>query len=239
MIHAVLPLKDLAEAKTRLSGVLLPSERRALAMAMVEDVMAVLSAHSEVAAITLVSDDPVAHLLAASFRANWLPEKSLQCRGLNAVIGATIDHLLAAGERHLLVLHGDLPGLSGEDLTAVFGQQRASGGLVIGTDLAGTGTNLLAFDASLRPAFRFGADSCRAHQAWAESAGVPVFVSRQAGIAFDVDGADDLALLLGASASAVGPHTTALLGSWPALRISATLASLVNGEHGIRGSRSG
>ena len=43
MAQALVPLKDLVLAKTRLSGVLTSVERRALAQAMVEDVLDVLS----------------------------------------------------------------------------------------------------------------------------------------------------------------------------------------------------
>ncbi len=41
---ALLPLKDLVQAKTRLGGVLASHERRALAQAMAEDVLAALTA---------------------------------------------------------------------------------------------------------------------------------------------------------------------------------------------------
>ena len=44
MAQALVPLKDLVAAKSRLSGVLSPAERRSLAQAMVEDVLALSSA---------------------------------------------------------------------------------------------------------------------------------------------------------------------------------------------------
>ena len=40
-VQALVPLKDLVEAKSRLSGLLRPTERRSLAQAMVEDVLSV------------------------------------------------------------------------------------------------------------------------------------------------------------------------------------------------------
>lgn len=40
MINAVLPVKDLVLAKSRLSGVLAPHERRSLNQAMLEDALA-------------------------------------------------------------------------------------------------------------------------------------------------------------------------------------------------------
>jgi len=58
MAQALVPLKDLVQAKSRLAGLLRPSERRALAQAMVEDVLSVLSRHKDIVRVTLVSDDP-------------------------------------------------------------------------------------------------------------------------------------------------------------------------------------
>ena len=58
MTWALLPLKDLVRAKTRLAGLLAPSERRALAQAMVEDVLGALTACSQLEGVLLVTDDP-------------------------------------------------------------------------------------------------------------------------------------------------------------------------------------
>ena len=67
MAHALVPLKDLVTAKTRLSGLLRPAERRALAQAMVEDVLTTLVEHRQIERVTLVSDDPGAGLLACKY----------------------------------------------------------------------------------------------------------------------------------------------------------------------------
>ena len=72
--QVLIPLKDLVRAKTRLAGLLAPSERRALAQAMVEDVLALLAAHPDIESINLLSDDPSAHLLVAQYGARHLPE---------------------------------------------------------------------------------------------------------------------------------------------------------------------
>jgi 2-phospho-L-lactate guanylyltransferase len=191
--QALLPLKDLVEAKSRLAGLLRPSERRALAQAMAEDVLAVLSAHPGIKQITLVSDDPGAELLALKYGADCWSEKSLGCRGLNPLIQCASERLLADEEEPVLVvLHGDLPLLTAQDVSAVLDSQRESGGLIIGCDRQGAGTNLLAFDAASRPDFCFGVDSCAAHVACASNAGVPVHILQRTGIGVDVDEAQDL-----------------------------------------------
>ena len=119
MAQALVPLKDLVQAKSRLAGLLRPSERRALAQAMVEDVLAVLSRHQDIERITLVSDDPGAGLLAGKYGIDCWQESSLGCSGLNAVVDQASERLLASADGILLVLHGDLPRLTAADISAV------------------------------------------------------------------------------------------------------------------------
>jgi len=227
VVQALVPLKDLVAAKSRLAGLLRPSERRALAQAMAEDVLTVLRAHPEVSRITLVSDDPGAELLAAKYGARCWPERSLGCRGLNAVIRRASEKLLAGFDAPLLVLHADLPLLAGADIDAALDAWRTSGGLVIGCDRAGTGTNLLLFDRGSLPAFCFGPDSCARHRDSARTAGLPVRVLRRPGIELDVDEPLDLKRLLGRLPPHAGGNTVRVLYNGDlGRRVAAALATL-------------
>jgi len=192
MAQALVPLKDLVLAKSRLAGVLTSVERRALAQAMVEDVLTVLSRHRHIARITLVSDDSGASMLAQKYGADCWTESSLGCRGLNPLIQCASERLLNTGGEPLVVLHGDLPLLTGEDISHVVESQQALGGLIVGCDSKGVGTNLLAFNAASTPRFCFGTDSCAGHVAGAKNAGVAVQVLQRSGIGLDVDEAPDL-----------------------------------------------
>lgn len=227
MVQALVPLKDLVDAKSRLAGLLRPSERRALAQAMAEDVLSALRNTPAVARITLVSDDPVAALLAQKYEAECWTEASLGCRGLNALIGCATGNLMRETSGPLLVLHADLPLLAPLDIVGVLARQREIGGLVIGCDRQGSGTNLLAFDAAGVPQFSFGADSCARHLAAARRAGITAEVMRSAGIASDVDEARDLRYVLGQLSGRVDTHTARLLREtrWGA-RVGAALASM-------------
>lgn len=196
MAQALVPLKNLIHAKSRLAGVLGNSERYALALAMVEDVLGVLDEHQDITAITLLSDDPGASLLAQKYSAAYWPESSLGCRGLNPLIECASERLLASGPEPLVVLHGDLPLLTVDDISAVLACQAKLDGLIVGCDSQGKGTNLLAFDAASAPRFCFGTDSCTAHVASASNAGVAVKVLRRVGIGVDVDEAVDLAYIM-------------------------------------------
>lgn len=227
MAQALVPLKDLVQAKTRLAGVLRPSERRALAQAMVEDVLEVVACHPSLCRVVLLSDDPSASLLAAKYAIQCWPERELGTTeggpcGLNSLIGSASRRLLdELEEEPVLVLHGDLPLLGSADITAVLDYQRESQGLVIGCDRLGSGTNLLAFDANSTPRFCFGRGSCERHRQAAVDASIPVGVIRRPGIALDIDEPDDLAALLAVieRASCTGTfggpasHSAALLGA--------------------------
>ena len=129
MAVALVPLKDLVTAKTRLAGILRPSERRALALAMVEDVLAVLAPHPDISRVVLLSNDPGAHLLAEKYAAEYWPESGFEGTGLNALLTAAAGRLLDQGCDALVILHGDLPLLQTEDITAVVRQHREVRGL--------------------------------------------------------------------------------------------------------------
>ena len=210
MTQALLPLKDLVEAKSRLAGLLSPSERRALAQAMVEDVLTVLAQHGEITRITLVSDDPGAGMLAQKYGADYLAERDLGCRGLNRVVAAAVGRLVQDHAAPMLVRHGDRPLLSIEDIDAVLVQQREQGGLVVACDRHNIGSNLLAFPQGTLPRFCFGADSCQRHLDAAGARGLHSSVLLRPGIALDVDEAPDMAVLMQALERA-GRHTRALL----------------------------
>lgn len=236
-MHALIPLKDLVRAKTRLSGLLSSSERRALAQAMVEDVLACVSAHPAVEQLTLVSDDPAAPLLAAANGCSWLAESDLACHGLNPVLTAAVARLPASADDLLIVLHGDLPALSPGDIDAALALAGAGCDLVIGCDSVGTGTNLLLFPRSRVPQFAFGTDSCARHRAQAEAAGALCKVLQTYGIGLDIDEPGDLASLLEASGRGlVGKHTACLLAGGLEARLRHALASLEGGGADVPGS---
>lgn len=232
MAQALVPLKDLVRAKTRLSGLLSPSERRALAQAMVEDVLALLVAHPGIDGINLVSDDPSAHLLAGQYGARHWPESELGCSGLNNVIGSASRALLAVCDEPLLVLHADLPLLGPADISSVLAAREETGGLVVGSDRHGTGTNILCFDAVSIPAFCFGADSCERHLSAAAARGIPARRLIRPGIGLDVDEPQDLAELVRSLPGGACGRTAELLqyGDLGA-RIAVALGSLRSGEN--------
>jgi FO synthase len=212
LAHALVPLKHLVQAKTRLAEILDPSQRLGLARAMAEDVLRVLAAHPDIETVTLISDDPTAGQLAELCGARCWPEQAFGTQGLNPLLRAACERL-GVDSGQLLVLHADLPLLSAADVTAALALQRLNGGVIVGCDRHDAGTNLLGFEASQMPEFRFGQGSCRAHSDAAMSAGLSVHRLRRPGIALDIDEASDLRLLLHSAMENCGEQTRSYLGS--------------------------
>lgn len=211
MAQALVPLKALVDAKTRLADLLSPGQRRSLVAAMAEDVLQGLASHPDLDRVILISDDPAAHELAQRCNVDYWPEQGLGEPGLNSLVAGASRRMLATGSSPLLVLHADLPLLDSSDIDAVLALQARNGGLVVCCDRAGTGTNLLAFGVNEAPQFCFGVDSCAAHVDWAGRAGVSVQIVRRLGCALDIDTAGDLSALLQTMPPGQRGHTAQLL----------------------------
>ncbi len=207
-MRVVLPLKDLAAAKTRLASVLSPSERRALAQAMVEDVLSVLVQCAALDEILLLSDDPVAPLLAQRYGLTHVPESSLVCAptaGLNDVLKAVLS--AKGSEQHAhLIIHGDLPALTEHDLNALLAVGEGGSTAVIACDRHQHGTNALLCPVGYQAGLAFGDDSCAQHQQIFQSAGFETVVLQRWGLSLDIDQPADLDLLQQHIEQA-GPHT--------------------------------
>lgn len=231
--QALVPLKDLVEAKTRLAGLMSASERRSLAQAMAEDVLMVLGSHPQLHRVTLVSDDPSATMLAQTHGINHLSEAALGVSGLNQVIEAACDRLLDGDTRPMIVLHADLPLFCAEDITAVVASYQSAPGIVVGCDRHRNGSNLLAFDSDSRVRFCFGRDSYAAHRAVAEQAGVHLSEIYRPGISLDLDEAHDVAELM-RHLPAAGDRTRALLvGTNLGRRLSLAVTALAAEHAGV------
>jgi 2-phospho-L-lactate/phosphoenolpyruvate guanylyltransferase len=182
----LVPLKALAEAKGRLAPWLAPLERRLLAIAMFEDVVAALRAVPGLERPVVVSPD----------REVWLRAQALGCEVVEEgrVDGGLNRALVAAARRaadRLLVVAADLPLASAAGLERVLEVGgRAPVAVVPSHD--GGGTNVLAWGEPSSFAPRFGPDSAARHLA------VPGAVRvDEPGLALDVDTVEDLRAVAG------------------------------------------
>ncbi|PLW83147.1 2-phospho-L-lactate guanylyltransferase [Kineobactrum sediminis] len=138
------------------------------------------------------------------------PDRSRPDHNLNALLAAACRQLVQehpVDDSLILVLHADLPLLTAADIDAAVDCYREQQGMVVATDSAGTGTNLLLFSPGLEPRFCFGPGSREAHVRWAQKRNLPVQVLCRPGLALDIDTSDDLDCLLQMAPASVGEYT--------------------------------
>jgi 2-phospho-L-lactate/phosphoenolpyruvate guanylyltransferase len=192
----LVPIKNLAQAKQRLSPVLSPGERFALARAMCEDVLQALADWPSRPAVAVVTSDSFARDLAGRFRFEVVAD-DLNSGETGAIEMAT-TLCRARGAESTLVIPADIPLIDGSELQKIV-DSAPPGGAVLVPDAAGRGTNAAWRSPGDLFPLRFGNDSFLPHLAAAKATGLPCVVLELPGIARDVDRPEDLRELAAAS----------------------------------------
>ncbi|WP_231954877.1 2-phospho-L-lactate guanylyltransferase [Actinoplanes derwentensis] len=197
MWTAIIPVKRLEAAKTRLRGAVPVDRHPELALAMVRDTAAAVLAADTVAGLLVVTDDPEVGAAVREIGARVAPDPG---GGLNAAMRFGADE--AAGlAAYRVVLAGDLPALRPDQLDDVL--SRVAGRSFV-PDAAGIGTVLLAAPPRQPLDPRFGGPSAAAHA----GSGAVALRGDWPGLRQDVDTAADLDTVLTLGA---GRHTCGLL----------------------------
>ena len=191
MLAAIIPVKRLRLAKGRLAGLLTEVERRALVLAMFEDVLAALRGARAVDRVGVISSEAAVLARAAALGVDALVDRS---GDLNAALAQAAGHYAARGAQAALVLHADVPLVTGAEIDAFAAALGGGRGVVLAGARDG-GTNALLARPPLALPFLFGAGSLSRHLAAARELGLPARLFRGRGLALDVDRPDDLLLL--------------------------------------------
>lgn len=190
-IWAVVPVKEFAAAKQRLSGLLSSEQRRTLAAAMLADVLAVLAEVGELAGILVVTCDPVARDLAADAGARTTSEDS---RAGQTVAVRSAARLLAREEAGgMLVIPGDVPLICVEEVNELLAAHRPAPAFTIAPAHDRRGSNAVLCSPPEFVRLHFGEDSFVPHLAAARRAGIEPTTVSAPGIALDIDRPEDLA----------------------------------------------
>jgi len=192
----LVPIKNLANAKKRLSAVLDPEARQELAQAMCEDVLDTLARWQRRPPVMVVSSDSFVSGLGERLGFEIVDDD------LNPGETGAIEMATALcrerGIEYTLVIPADIPLIDSNELDQILKSAPASGSVLV-TDSAGCGTNAaLRAPCDLFP-LRFGNDSFRPHLAAAKATGLPCVVLELPGIAMDVDRPEDLHQLAAAN----------------------------------------
>jgi FO synthase len=185
----ILPLKALSPVKKRLSAVLSPEQRAGLMRAMLEDVLTALQECPLVEGVLLVSRDPDVAELARKYQAELLALELDE--DLNSAVQAASELLAQRGIGRCLVLHGDLPLASAEDLTRLI-EQSTENDLALVTCRHQQGSNVLITSLPAAITFEYGQGSYGRHLDAANQLGLSTTTLQFPDLALDIDTPEDL-----------------------------------------------
>lgn len=189
---AVIPIKQLENAKQRLAGLLSPEERSGLFKSMVEDVFTAVEACALIDHLIVVTGDAAVAELALGYGAEIRPEPEQP--GLIEAVTETGKQLAAEGVNTMVFLPGDVPLVTADELELVlegFGMLEEPEFLIVpASDLGGS--NCVVCSPPDCMTFGFGVDSFRRHLALARGLGLNPVVAKLPGIGLDIDTPDDL-----------------------------------------------
>ena len=190
-LWAVVPVKERDRAKERLAPLLQPGLRRALALAMLEDVLAALAAASGLAGLLVVSVDPAAQLAARHYGARVVEVGARD--GHTGAVAAAGRLLAGEGRCGMLTLPGDIPLVTAEEIGLVVAEHRPAPAFTIVPSHDEGGSNAILMSPPDAVPLRFGVDSFFPHLRAAEAQGIRPTVLHLPGIALDIDNPEDLA----------------------------------------------
>jgi 2-phospho-L-lactate guanylyltransferase len=189
-IWAIIPVKPLSRAKSRLAAVLSPHEREQLAETLFRRVVTVVKAVPAIAGTLVISRDTRVLSIARDLGVNTVQESGTPELN-NALMRATQVVRGWRGEA-VLVLPADLPLVEAEDITELIALGRDDQSVVIATDFNEDGTNALLIRPPGLIPYAYGAGSYTRHMQLARDVGADVTVYRSERLALDIDTPTDL-----------------------------------------------
>jgi 2-phospho-L-lactate/phosphoenolpyruvate guanylyltransferase len=205
----LLPVKDLRNSKQRLTRVLTPEERFALAQAMLADTFRAASRVCKADKVFVVTNYEPA--MQAARENGWEVLVEDQQISESASVDAASRQCQALGVTSVLRLPLDLPLVQASDIDELLAIDCAAPAMIIVPSRDGTGTNaILRTPPTLFPSY-FGSGSFAKHCAEAAAAGAQVHHRRNPRLEMDVDDEPDIRELL--QHDLTGTHTGAFLNA--------------------------
>ncbi len=206
-VWAIVPVKLLSGAKSRLAPVMTQAERESLCLGMFEHVLDALAGSRAVGHWAAVSPDARILRVARQRGGTGIPDLE---GDLNGALRQGVRVAVSRGAEAVLMLPADLPLLRSSELDELVSLATESPCAVIARAESDGGTNALLVrpPRALQPAF--GTNSFEAHLHQARDLGIPIHVFEAPGLALDLDTPDALATVLAAS----GPIQPAHIARW-------------------------
>lgn len=189
-VWAIVPVKPLSRAKSRLASALSPEERRLLSEQWFRRVLTAIAGAPQVAGTLVISRDTHALAIARDMGAHTVQESGAPELN-NALMRAT---QVVGGWRGaaVLILPADLPLIAPEDVSGMIELGKEANTVVIATDGEGDGTNALMTRPPGIIPYAYGPGSYERHIALAKEAGATVKLFHSERLALDIDVPADL-----------------------------------------------
>ena len=194
---AIVPVKSLSEAKRRLANHLDPEERRALVLAMLDDVLSALGKSRLFSETHVISPDLSLERTARNHRVGFIRQKGA---GLNAAIRQAMRYLARSNVSSVTTVLADLPLAKPSDFTELVRISDQSPRVVLAPSLKG-GTNVMLRSPPNLIKTSYGRWSYAKHLRAGQGKNVPVYSVSNPRLSFDVDTIEDLKALVELDAS--------------------------------------
>ncbi len=185
----VIPMKRLADCKTRLSRRMSPAERADLTLGMLRRVLLAIRG-SGVEVYWVVGGDARVRNLSRNLGAIWMEDLG---RNLNDTLTKSFESARMRGVS-ALYLPGDLPFIKPSDIHQLIRSAAHQHNVTLSPARRDGGTNAILVPYDLIPYFRpeLGGDSFRKHVSTAARMGVSLAFYYSSGMGFDLDDGSDL-----------------------------------------------
>ncbi len=189
-VWAIVPVKPLSRAKSRLGDVMTPDDREELATRLLKRTMRLLLSLSSIQGVLVISRDSRALAMVRDLGAQTVQESGTPELN-NALMRAT--HILKAwGANASIIVPADIPLLKRDDIEAVLNLGRYQNSVVLVPDRHEQGTNLMLMRPPGLIPYAYGEHSFNAHQQLAHQFGASVQIYHSERVGLDLDTADDL-----------------------------------------------
>jgi len=188
---AVVPVKNLPDAKRRLHNYLSPDERKRLVLAMLDDVLHSLERSAVFSKVLVVSPDDSLEKQVGKNHVTFVKQRGI---GLNAAIRQASREIFRENASSMTIVLADLPLAGAKDFQELTRISLERPRVVLAPSLKG-GTNVMARSPPEVVPALYGRWSYAKHLRASQKKGIPVYSVSNPRLSFDVDTIKDLRAL--------------------------------------------
>ena len=190
MKFILIPVKELSTANERLSSVLSQQKRTQLAYVMLSDVFSAVKSSKLADKKVIVTLDKKAEKMALKEGFEVIREEKQE--GESSSVDQALQVCKMMGAKSVLVIPGDAPLVTGEDLDFILEKERKESSVILVPSHDELGTNAILRKPPDAIPSRFGHDSFRKHKEESEKRNLPYDVYEIENISVDIDEPEDI-----------------------------------------------